>query len=52
MADQTGRQDTLAQALEAIDQKDKPAAKKKLEEVLKEQPDFSLAQIDLKSLVQ
>ncbi len=41
-----------SEALDAIDKKDKATAKKKLEEVVKEQPDFSLAQLDLKSLVQ
>ena len=41
-----------SEALDAIDKKDKETAKAKLKEVLKEQPDFSLAQIDLKSLVQ
>jgi TolB-like protein len=41
-----------SEALDAIDKKDAATAKKKLKEVLEEQPDFSLAQIDLKSLVQ
>jgi TolB-like protein len=41
-----------SEALDALDKKDKATAKKKMEEVVKEQPDFSLAQMDLKSLVQ
>lgn len=41
-----------SEALDAIDKQDKKRAKKKLQEVLKEQPDFSLAQLDLKNLVQ
>ncbi len=39
-------------ALDAIDKKDKEGAKKAIGEVLKEQPDFKLAQADLLALVQ
>lgn len=39
-----------AQALDAKDKKDKPTAKKLMAEVVKEQPDFKLAQLDLLSL--
>jgi TolB-like protein len=41
-----------SEALDAMDKKDKETAKAKLKEVIKEQPDFKLAEIDLKSLVQ
>jgi TolB-like protein len=40
-----------AEALDAIDKKDKVTAKTKLQEVLKEQPDFVLASLDLDKLV-
>jgi predicted Zn-dependent protease len=39
------------QALDAIDKKDKAAAKAKLQEVVKEQPDFVLASLDLDKLM-
>jgi TolB-like protein len=39
-----------AKALDAIDRKDKPAAEQALTAVLKEQPDFTLAAIDVKRL--
>ena len=41
----------FAQALDALDKKDKVTARTKLEEVVKEQPDFVLASIDLDKLV-
>lgn len=41
---------TYAQALDAKDKKDTATAKKLLGEVVKEQPDFKLAQLDLLSL--
>ena len=37
--------------LEAIDQGDKKAAKESLEKVVKEQPDFQLATLDLDKLM-
>ncbi len=40
-----------SRAHDAIDKKDKPAAKKELEAVLKQQPDFVLAALDLADLV-
>jgi TolB-like protein len=40
-----------SKALDAIDHKDKATAKAKLQEVIKEQPDFLLASIDLDKLV-
>lgn len=39
-------------ALDAIDKKDKQEAKKQIDEVLKEQPDFKLAEKELLALVQ
>ncbi len=39
------------QALDALDKKDKEAAKTKLQEVVKEQPDFVLASLDLDKLM-
>jgi TolB-like protein len=39
------------QALDLLDKKDKAAAKAKLQEVVKEQPDFLLASLDLDKLV-
>jgi TolB-like protein len=40
-----------SRALDAIDRKDKETAKKELEAVVKEQPDFMLASLDLADLV-
>lgn len=40
-----------SRALDAIDKKDKATAKKELEAVMKEQPDFVLASLDLAELV-
>jgi TolB-like protein len=39
-----------SKALDAIDKKDKKTAKQALEDVLKEQPDFTLASLDLAAL--
>jgi TolB-like protein len=41
-----------SRALDAIDRKDKATAKKELAEVVKEQPDFKLAQLDMDKLIQ
>jgi TolB-like protein len=41
-----------ARALDAIDHKDKPTAKKELAAVVKEQPDFRLAALDMDKLIQ
>lgn len=41
-----------SRALDAIDKKDKATAKKELAEVVKEQPDFKLAQLDMDKLIQ
>ncbi len=41
-----------SRALDAIDRKDKKAAKKEMKTVLKAQPDFELAQLDLADLVE
>ena len=41
-----------SKALDAIDKKDKATAKKELAEVVKEQPDFKLAQLDMDKLIQ
>lgn len=43
---------TYAKALDAKDRGDRPAAKKHLEAVVKAEPDFSLAQLDLGAMVQ
>ena len=40
-----------SRALDAIDKKDKPRAKKELTQVVKEQPDFKLAMLDLDRLM-
>jgi TolB-like protein len=41
-----------SKALDAIDKKDKATAKKELAAVVKEQPDFKLAQLDMDKLIQ
>lgn len=41
-----------SKALDAIDKKDKTTAKQELAEVVKEQPDFKLAQLDMDKLIQ
>jgi len=41
-----------SKALDAIDRKDKPAAKKELQAVVKEQPDFRLAALEMDRLIQ
>jgi TolB-like protein len=41
-----------SKALDALDKKDKATAKKELAEVVKEQPDFKLAQLDMDKLIQ
>jgi TolB-like protein len=43
---------SYSKALDAIDRHDKTAAKKQLAEVVKEQPDFKLAQLDMDKLIQ
>jgi predicted Zn-dependent protease len=40
-----------SQALDALDKKDKAGAKKQLQQLVKEQPDFVLASLDLEALM-